>query len=798
MRLSKNLLRPLAFFVLALVVNLCGAADAGTSPTGISVFTPTGAGKQSLSGYLTYLDDMDGSYTIDDVTTVHAKQFQPLTGKKKLGYDHQGKALWIRFEVDSRGHSGPWFLSYDYEHVSNLQFYSLGDKGWKKTEFDASLPNDGRLIKTRQYVVPIDPENRAGTSVHYVRFEPAKRFLAVPLSWSGAKGLIEAVQASEIAHGLFFGALLSIWLYNFALLLFLRDKLYLYYTYYLGCFIATFLYIYGVASLFVNSSPLVESLFAAAGYGAIHGLIIFTRHFLSLAETFKWVDRYLRLFQWLLLIGMVAAFFQPIGQPYRVLNVIILLTLPVMAVMGVVRARVYQPARLYSLGWAVFAVALSALAARSLNLVSSNLITTYGVMFASVWEAVLFSLALGYRIKLTEAQATDERLRALEIEKQATRAKEQFLTMISHELRSPLSSVSLGLDMLELRAGDNKQTAAVSRIRRAADALELQLRDVLTLASGNQGTLEIRPLAFEAVELIAGVAEEQRAAANAKGLKFEVVAPAAPIHVIADPVRIAQVLRNLVSNAIKYTESGGIRVELQAFDEDSGTLHFKVADTGAGIPAEVLPLVFAPFRRFGSLEGGREGSGIGLAVVQTVLQQLGGTVEVASRAGAGATFTVAIPAMLQPSEIPEDNATQKILVVDDNPDLLNALVSLIAELGYKVDQALGPAAGANLLASTAYDVALIDLDMPIKPGKELAAETRRGGGPNSHAWFIAFTAGTQVAEGTGWPFNAFFQKPVDLRTLRAAIADGIRGSRSHAASVLQTGTAEARPPEWAP
>jgi two-component system, sensor histidine kinase LadS len=759
---------------------------AGGSPS--RTFFAAGGDRQSLNGYLEYFEDNNGDLTIAEVTESKQNEFKPYSSAKKFGYTFAGKALWVRFTIDASayGHR-EWYLTYDYEHIDNLQIFYPAGTGWNRVEMDARLPREGRWLKTTQYTTAIPTSTRAET--YYVRFAPDHRFLAISLSWSGTEGLVETTQYSAIANGLFFGALAAIWLYNLALFVFLKDKLYLYYIYYLGCFTATFLYVYGPVHLLGLMTPFGEKIFAVAAYAAIHGLVIFTRHFLSLDEHSKWLNWFLKVVQWILLAGAAAALFQPIGQPFRILNVIILVTVPVIAAAGISRSRTYPPARLYSLGWALFALALSSLAARSLNLLSSNLATTYGVMVASVWEAALFSLALGYRIKLSEAQAMEERLRTAEVEREAIRAREQFLSMVSHELRSPLTSVSFGLDMLELRARDAKQSAAVSRIRRAADAIESQLRDLLTLASGSRGTLEIRPVAFDAIQLVLDVAEERRASAEAKGLEFRVIVPEDEVLVIADPGRVTQALSNLIANAIKYTDKGYVCVVLEPFDAAEGQLRFRVEDTGPGIPGAVQPLVFKPFSRFESMQRGKEGSGIGLAVVKTVVDHLGGTITIPSQGDGGATFAVSVPVAVPAVRSESLRGIGRVLVVDDRDDVLTGLAGLIGELGYQVDQALGPAIGANLLAANAYDVVLIDLDMPIKPGRELASETRRGGGINANAWLIAFSAAAHGLEDTLWPFNAFLSKPVKRSTLKGAIESGIAASTEARNQVPATGVA---------
>lgn len=223
----------------------------------------------------------------------------------------------------------------------------------------------------------------------------------------------------------------------------------------------------------------------------------------------------------------------------------------------------------------------------------------------------------------------------------AIRSKANFLAMVSHELRSPLQDIHCALDVMAHRTGGAANDEFVARIRRAANAMNTQLRDLLTLATGEAGRLEIHPEAFEAGDLVRDVVDTFKQQASAKGLELSAHVPEDPVFVVADPKRIVQVLSNLVSNAVKYTDSGHVHVTLHATARE---LHMTVSDSGRGIAPEHLPGLFLAGTRFASLErGGREGVGIGLAIVHTVVAHLGGTVDVNSSPGVGSCFDVRVP-----------------------------------------------------------------------------------------------------------------------------------------------------------
>ncbi len=372
-------------------------------------------------------------------------------------------------------------------------------------------------------------------------------------------------------------------------------------------------------------------------------------------------------------------------------------------------------------------------------------------------------------------EASVERRKAFELERDAIKQKSQFLSMVSHELRSPLQSVLSALDLLEL--GRNHSTErrvgfarALPMVRRAVDALSTQVNDLLTLARGEAGRLEMRPEPFEASALVLETTEAMRPTAEQKKLTLRVEVPEEHVFVVADPARISQVLNNLVGNALKYTSEGTVIVQLRAPTETSHALQLRVSDTGPGIPDHFVSKLFQPFQRAAAVAPGHKSSGIGLSVVSIVLQHLGGTIEVSTKLGGGTTFEVTIPvAQVDEERSPDQRGVKRVLVVDDRLDVLEAIADVIRALNHSCDTASSPGIAANMLAAQKYDVALFDLDMPVKNGHELASEIRRANGLNSETLILAVSAAEAAHVGDAWPFDGFLAKPVNRRTLSSAI-----------------------------
>lgn len=415
------------------------------------------------------------------------------------------------------------------------------------------------------------------------------------------------------------------------------------------------------------------------------------------------------------------------------------------------------------------------------------------LLFSSYWH-VQFQMTASLLLMLGWAwwlfaplMRSVEKTKLLEIEKEIERAKveslqeslkakSEFFSRVSHELRSPLQGVVSALDVIEERfAKDAVEAELLSRIRRGATALNTQLRDLLTLARGDVGKMEINPMPFEVGELAVSVVREVRPEATAKGLEMRVEAPAEPIFVVADSARIDQVLTNLLTNAARHTKRGAVCLRLHPYDAAQGCLRFEVSDTGPGIDKDRIPALFEPYTRFGEMTRNGEGAGLGLAIVRSVLHFLGGKVSVSSEPGTGTTFTVTIPAELLDGERPLGGSQQahRVLVVDDRQEVLEAILSVVKQLGFECDTALSVATAANLLGARPYDIVFLDLDMPVKSGYDLAADTRRSDGPNSASRIVSISAADVPENQRGWPFDGHLTKPITMQAIQRAIAQPV-------------------------
>jgi signal transduction histidine kinase len=377
-----------------------------------------------------------------------------------------------------------------------------------------------------------------------------------------------------------------------------------------------------------------------------------------------------------------------------------------------------------------------------------------GLLICAILSFVIISIFYWWAIAA--------RTRAIAAAEAAVEDKISFLAMVSHELRTPLQVIVSALDILERPQDPKTRNEVTARIRRAANSLAVQLRDMLTLARAQTGYIELQPGVFEARELVAEVVENYQAAADAKHLELRYGSPDEAMFVVADSERIAQLLHNLISNAVKYTQAGYVQIDLFPLDDKAAELSLRVTDTGPGLPPTILE---ASIDAKGLFSLGR-GRGIGLSVVQTLVRQLGASMTVRNLTNGGSIFDLTIPAVpAEGQSYKTSDAQKRVLVVDDHPDLLKGFSKVLEELGFATDTALSGMTALNYVAAHAYSVIFIDLDMPVMTGLELAAQIRKMD-LRQKTKLVATSAANHGSTHDLSAFDATLNKPIRQQQLR--------------------------------
>ena len=433
------------------------------------------------------------------------------------------------------------------------------------------------------------------------------------------------------------------------------------------------------------------------------------------------------------------------------------------------------------------------------------------VVAAAISVAVFMGFAYSMWTKLNAAQAAEANAR-IEADQKRLHAerimegRSAFLAAIAHDLRTPITAILTGASQLEQGAADTSARGQARLISDAGYMMKALLDDLLDHAKLDAGHMTVDTVDFNLRDLLTQTVRLWDGPVRAEGLRLRVEGAATiPAHVRGDPIRLRQVLNNLISNATKFTRSGAITLRLNAWTEDAGgyAVLIEVADTGPGMTPEQLSRLFTPFdQTIDGVSATHGGTGLGLAISRQLAGLMGGRLTARSRPGQGAAFTLALhleatetapaassvldqasrdaiaqglaavaaspialtaaspkPAAVEPEPAApfaddvtaeatdpaaddDEGRPMRVLVVDDHDINRRAIQLILQPLGCDIDTAADGMAALNICRTNAFDLIFMDVRMPELDGRETTRRIRAGNGPNARTPIIAVTADT--------------------------------------------------------
>jgi signal transduction histidine kinase/ActR/RegA family two-component response regulator len=424
--------------------------------------------------------------------------------------------------------------------------------------------------------------------------------------------------------------------------------------------------------------------------------------------------------------------------------------------------------------------------------VSETASDTYLVMTVTVAASALAIIVL-FALLIAMVLKSYKRDRELSVEIEKSKAKNDFLNKMSHDIRTPLNAIIGAQELMMDSETMDEMKENLRQARISSSYLLSVINDVLDMSRIESGKLSINSIPSYVRNIFNEAVEIEKLPVQEKNLRLtRKTVGNLDISVLCDPVRIKQCLINLLSNAVKFTPAGG-QIEflcscLESQEHGKADVVFRIKDSGVGMSDSFMKRIFSPFEQErNSMTSQCFGSGLGFSIVHNLTELMGGTVSVSSKLGKGSTFTLSFcfPVCDNPERINDDlsdisswAAGKHILVVDDNSVNLKILSKLVSHLGFTVDAAENGQSGVEMYLSNPefyYEMILMDIQMPVMDGLEASRAIRASGRKDCKSILIvALSANAfdeDVKRSIAAGMQAHLSKPIDLNSLKKTIIE---------------------------
>jgi len=771
--------------LLALVLSCLPCLCADAQPP---IVLDGNAEEYSLGGHLACLEDHDGDLTIDDVSSPqYAAQFK-LEPRKTPIFGFTNSVYWVRFQaVDHSDPRTEWLLKINFRFFNDIRLFMPASEGRGFTEARSGnlIPIPHRDIPSSIFAFKLSFASEQ-PQIFYLRFQN-RGMMVLPLSIVSREALFIQVQGTSLFQGAFYGILFIMAAYNLVLCMMLREKSYALFVFFIFSLLLFQLLMDGYLQLFfpsIHSWLTNNGMLTAFGLTRLSSLLFVSAYLGTRLHTPR-LHRCLLVLVAVQAVSVLSCVFFPGRLVMRQSVLLSQVNIVVLFAVGCIMCwKRYRPAYYFLSAWLLFQVGTTLSLGVRTGLLGYSELTRNAYQIGMIPVVLLLSMGLSDRITLLKkereaaqeealrisrenerimmeqnilleqkiSERTAELLLAKEAAEASDRAKSHFVANMSHEIRTPMNAI-LGLIYLGLRKAPAPAIRGyLNRMQTAASSLLSILNGVLDFSRIESGKLQTESVDFVLKEVLDEVYGVSEARAQEKGLRLSfTVDPEVPPALRGDPLRLKQVLFNLVGNALKFTEAGRIDVSVTLdgmpnSEADRISLRFSVKDTGIGIEKEQIGRLFEPFtqadpsttRKYG-------GSGLGLTISRELVALMGGKIWVESRKGKGSLFAFTAvfkagsedAAALYPtrgavsSSIPPRHESgslfrsARVLLVDDNE--VNRLIAgeLLEDAGLAVDMAANGKEAVEAVRESPYDMVLMDIQMSEMDGYEATRQIRR-------------------------------------------------------------------------
>ncbi|HAD46920.1 MAG TPA: hybrid sensor histidine kinase/response regulator [Alcanivorax sp.] len=623
------------------------------------------------------------------------------TGNEMANLGFTADHCWFHLTVRNQDNAeNEWRLVVNYALLGQLDTYVLTSDGERLAHFSAGMDSAfnerASAEATPSFPLNLPPGEQRELYLKVV----SPHSIQLPLELMSNPAFQSATLAHTLVQGLFFGGMLVMILYNLSLFFSIREKAYLLYVCWSLAITLFMAVLHGYAQKYLWPGSALISQYI------LHYLLpllvilpsLFTLHFLGLPERSPPLARLLR---GLVGLGVALLLAAPFVSRELLIPVAVLAILAMdlsILLIGLLRTQAGDPdARVFTLAWLCFLVGAAAMSLNKYGIVPRNSFTENLLQVGVFLEVVLLSLALARRInRLKEAHALSVRDKAvaeMDAFKAGARnqAKSEFLATMSHEIRTPMNGIIGMTDLLRRTTLSGQQAQYVDTIYQSTQSLVTVINDILDYSRIESGKLEleyqevdVEHLVDDCVRLFSLRASETRVPL------YTFIDSRVPQRIHTDPIRVKQVLTNLLSNAYKFTDQGQVALHLSVRqppdDQGQCVMMLEVVDTGIGLDEAQQQNLFQVFSQ--GARGSRhksQGAGLGLTICKRLTELLGGEIGVSSSLGRGATFWITLPTRVgAPSREKNPLAGHQVMMINENASLSLSLSQLMARWGLGV------------------------------------------------------------------------------------------------------------------
>lgn len=781
------------FLLLLLAMSISSQSFARAESVPLTDFTTAPI---ALHRYLDYLPDPEHRLTFAEVSAPDmAPRFQTNTMPQFIRAGHP-LTYWFRITVHSQSDAQKWFLYLASSRYSQLEFFAPDANGvYQRTVTGSAFAFDTRPVQHQHFAFPFKVSKGQQVQLYLRAQIQAEGLLWMPAKITTPEQLQIEIGAHDGLFLSFYAIMACMLLYNFCLYLRLKLKALLFYCITVAADIGVLWSLDGVNFRYIwPDQPAWEQLSLAVIYlVALTTHLVFVREILDIHKKLTFLVWPFRILIACNLAGFAALAAMPrpeVALPLIQINGLTTMLLILVAVIAGIVRRV-PSANYFLLSEIFFCAGTVTRLTITLGLIPINEWTYYSFHIGYLFEVVLLSLALADRFRLIQKEKEELQKVALHEAESSIMLKDQFLTTISHEMRTPIAGVDAALHLLRDQNLPAKYERFVDAAMHSTSEMIVLVDKILDFAEVQSGAMILSQTTINLHSLLEAQANRYRNLCNIKKLNFELdIAADVPDHITGDATKLQAILNILLDNAVKYTPRGGISLSVKkveaASEHQLPQLQFVVRDTGIGIPEEHQHRIFEYFQQADSSFSRQHGGlGIGLSMCKQLTRLFNGSISFYSVPGQGSEFQVRLPVNTAESDAPMPSTDTgastsntfapidaRALIVEDNPVNMLVLSALLEKFGLKVSGASSGLEALQYLEQNPVDIVFMDCQMPDMDGFETTRRLRAGNGPNHNIPVIAVTANAMsrdIERCLDAGMDDHVKKPIDRQVLYTKI-----------------------------